>query len=333
MPPHPEQIARAHHLLNRREVERALAAFAEAAQAGADPDSCEAGRWQCLALLGRYGEAWALSDSIAARTPGSPARFWDGAPLAGRRVILRSLHGFGDALQMIRYAPLLRAEAASLCVEAAPELLPLLRACEGVGEVITWAPPPAAPPEWDAQVEIMELPWIFRVVSPVPAYLNPSRLNPSGETVKLLQDIGLRRSRRAQIGVSWRSSGWNPLRSVPLELLARRLSRDCDVYSLQQDGSPELAAYPRIQNIEADFTNLALRMAHLDLVITVDGVLAHLAGALGLPVLLLLPFAADWRWGLGPTTPWYPRIRLFRQQTPGDWARPIARIMEHLREG
>ena len=105
-------------------------------------------------LAGCWEDAWAASDAIFSRRQGPP-EFWDGAPLAGRRVMLRCLHGFGDALQLIRYAPLLRAEARSLCVETHPEMVPLLEACDGVDQVITWSPPARAPPAWDAQVEIM----------------------------------------------------------------------------------------------------------------------------------------------------------------------------------
>ncbi len=326
MPAPSELLPRARGLLDRRRVEQALAAFAAAAEAGAEPDSCDAGRWECLALLGRYDEAWAVSDAIAARSPdGDSARMWDGRPLAGRRVMLRALHGFGDALQMIRYAPLLRAEAASLCVECAPEIVPLLRACDGVEEVITWATPPARPPEWDAQVEIMELPWIFRAIPAGSGYLDPSKL--AGKPAV----SGEKSRQRPRIGLSWRSSEWNPLRSIPLPLLAKALGPGCEVSSLQQGGGAELAAFPAIENIEAGFADLAVRMASLDVVLTVDGVLAHLAGAMGLPVLLLLPFAADWRWGLRATTPWYPRTRLFRQPTPGDWASPVAEARAHLK--
>ncbi len=272
-----------------------------------------------------------MSDAIAARSPGNPSRLWDGRPLAGRRVVLRALHGFGDALQMIRYAPLLRAESASLCVECAPELVPLLRACDGVEELITWAPPPARPPEWDAQVEIMELPWICRAFPSHDAYLDPAKLPRSAETIGLVARMRSRRAKRPQVGLAWRSSDWNPRRSLPLATLTQALPGGCDVYSLQQNGGPELAAFPAIENVEANFADLAVRMAALDVVLTVDGVLAHLAGALGKPALLLLPFVADWRWGLLAATPWYPRTRLFRQRAPGDWVSPIAEARAHLK--
>ncbi len=243
---------------------------------------------------------------------------------------MRCLHGFGDARQMIRYAPLLLAQAAALTVEAHPETLPLLRACDGVEHAITWAPPPEKTPEWDAQVEVMELPWILRTVPSQTPYLRVEKLVASTATQALVQEIAARKAIRPQIGLAWRSSDWDPRRSLPLAALARALPGVCDLYSLQQAGGPELKDFPRIRNIEGEFPELAVRMAALHCVVTIDGVLAHLAGALGIPALLLLPFAADWRWGLGAETPWYPRARLFRQPAPGEWDAPVGAAREHL---
>lgn len=329
-------LAHAQALLSARLVADALAAFDAAEQAGADPDSCDAGRWECSMLTGDYEAAWKTGDTIdarAGRQSEAPQRFWTGESLRGKHVMLRCLHGFGDALQFIRFAPRIRGEAASLCVEANAEIVPLLRACRGVEQVIAWGPlAPAQPPAWNAQIEIMELPRIVRATLadlPEPPYLNAARLPFERETTR----DSPAQTGRPRIGFSWRSSGWNPLRSIPLATLAPGLAaaENCDWYSLQQGGQPELQAFPQARNIEqASLADLAVRIAPLDAVLTVDGVLAHLAGALGLPVLLLLPHAADWRWGLGDTTPWYPRMRLFRQQTPGDWSHPVAAAVRHL---
>ncbi len=299
-------------------------------------------------LLGRCAEAWKCSDAIEER--GSPTpnrltgrltdRLTDARAPAGRHLILRCLHGFGDALQFIRYAPQLCAQAASLCVEAHADMLPLLAACNGVERVITWgehAPVPA--PHWDAQLEIMDLPRLFRA-SPdtMPStfpYLQSARLAPDQDTGNLVHMMRAQRAAgRLQVGFSWRSSGWNLLRSLTLSELLPAFgdAASADLYSLQQGSARELADQNApAKNIEAAFAQLALRMAALDCVVTVDGVLAHLAGALGLPVLLLLPHAADWRWGLEATTPWYPRTRLFRQRTPGDWSGPVAEVRAALR--
>ncbi len=284
-------------------------------------------------LLGRFAEAW----QVSGETEGKSEQFWDGAPLDGRHVMLRCLHGYGDALQFIRYAPQLRERAASLCVETHPAMVPLLKACSGVEQVITWEPAPAVMPHWDTQTEIMEVPRIVRAdpakdKTAIP-YLDAARLIATSETATVTDRLLQRKTRgRMQVGFSWRSSDWNPLRSVPLPKLAAALGQvhGCDLYSLQHEGDSELAV---TESIAAELPDLTVRMAQLDAVVTVDGVLAHLAGALGKPVLLLLPFAADWRWGLTDRTPWYPRFQLFRQHVPGDWSQPLAQVaaaLQHL---
>ncbi len=307
--------------------------FVKAARLGADTHACIAGRWECSMLLGRFAEAWQVSDKLEAQLES----FWDGAPLDGRHVMLRCLHGYGDALQFIRYAPQLRERAASLCVETHPAMVPLLRACSGVEQVITWEPAPAVMLYWDAQIEIMEVPRIVRadpaVEKMVLPYLDVARLPAISATVTVTERLLQRKAQGlVQVGFSWRSSNWNPLRSVPLPDLAAALGgvHGCDLYSMQHEGDAELAAN---ESIAADLPDLAGRMAQLDAVVTVDGVLAHLAGALGKPVLLLLPYAADWRWGLTGSTPWYPRFQLFRQLAPGDWSHPLAQAasaLQHL---
>ncbi len=333
MLPAQQLLVQAQTLLSRRAVSEALYAFVEAAQLGADVGACIAGRWECSMLLGRFAEAWGISDELEAQ----PQGFWDGAPLDGRHVMLRCLHGYGDALQFIRYAPQLRERAASLCVETHPAMVPLLQACDGVEQVITWDPAPAVMPHWDAQIEIMEVPRIVRAnptldETAIP-YLNAAKLTVTKETAAVTERLLQRKAQgRLQVGFSWRSSDWNPLRSLSLLRLAAALEQvpGCNLYSLQHEGDAELAA---TESIAAELPDLAVRMAQLDAVVTVDGVLAHLAGALGKPVLLLLPFAADWRWGLSDRTPWYPRFQLFRQQAPGDWSHPLVQAgaaLQHL---
>lgn len=326
-------LTQAQALLSERAVREAHQKFVEATRLRADMDACIAGRWECSMLLGHFAEAW----QVSGEAQGKSEQFWDGAPLDGRHVMLRCLHGYGDALQFIRYAPQLRERAASLCVETHSAMVPLLQACSGVEQVITWEPAPAVTPHWDAQIEIMEVP---RIVHADPAadetvvpYLDAARLTVTRETAAVTDRLLQCKARgRVQVGFSWRSSGWNPLRSVPFSELAAALGQvhGCDLYSLQHEGDSELTV---AQSIAAELPDLAMRMAQLDAVVTVDGVLAHLAGALGKPVLLLLPFAADWRWGLLDRTPWYPRFQLFRQHTPNDWSLPLAQVaaaLQHL---
>ncbi len=338
-------LRRAHQLLAARSVEDAYDAFVRAQEQGEEPDACSAGSWQCSMLLSRFVEAWQASDAIEARRLArgiaDSQRFWDGKPLTGRHVMLRCLHGFGDALQFIRFAPQLAAEAASLYVEAHPRLCPLLRACDGVGQVITWGPDaPAEPPPWDAQIEIMEVPWILRVdresASPRNPYLQAQRLIEAGKRSAIRAAIASicagRGAGRLQVGFSWRSSEYDLTRSVPAAHMLSALHSlpRVDLWSLQYgtDAHAELLAAcaqgaTAARLLDTDFASLALAMAELDAVVTVDGVVAHLAGSMGLRSLVLLPFAADWRWGLRNATPWYPRAQLFRQSRPSDWSEPL----------
>ncbi len=263
-------------------------------------------------LLGEFERAWAESDAIEKRGGVDPHRFWDGTPFNGKRVILRCLHGLGDTIQFIRYAPIIRAQAHNLIVETHPALVSLLRYAPGVDQVITWGQEaPANPPEWDCQVEINELPRIFRstpatIPSSVPYFRLPAPPKP-------------KRTGRKRIGLIWSSSQWNPARSVPFELLTDALEGcSADLFSLQH--GPDRNRLPTVRSYESDVLDTADDMLSMDLIISVDTMTAHLAGALGLPVWVLLPFAADWRWMLDRCdSPWYPTMRLFRQRSPGEW--------------
>ncbi len=302
-------------LLQARLIPDALSALADAERFGFDPDQCSAARWDCFMFLGRFTDAWAESDAIARRGSPDPHRFWDGQPFHQKRVILRCLHGLGDTIQFIRYAPLIRGAAARLIVETHPPLVRLLRHVRGVDEVITWgADAPHQPPEWDTQVEINELPRIFATtLRTIPAevpYLHvPLELSapkPSQTSRKI-------------VGVNWESSAWNQARSIPGPQFAAALNDlPFAVRSLQY--GPHRALFPPVRLTDGDILDAAIDMLPLDLIITVDTMTAHLAGALGKPVWVLLPFEADWRWMLDRNdSPWYPTMRLFRQRKQGDW--------------
>ena len=114
-------------------------------------------------LAGNFAAAWRESDAIRQRGAPDPHRYWTGDDLRGQRVILRCLHGYGDAVQFLRYVPRLRALASHLVVEVPPAMMEIASCFDGVDDVITWgAGAPAVPPEWNAQVEVMELPYLFR---------------------------------------------------------------------------------------------------------------------------------------------------------------------------
>lgn len=290
---------------------------------------CDAGQhWMTLMRRGDWEAAWRLSDAaLAARggvrdwtLPRHLQPVWDGTALAGRHVLVRCYHGLGDTIQFIRLVPLLQQAARRVTVWAQPSLLPLLA---------TLRDPPGLLPlhdgtpelDHDVDIEIMEILHALRLTpadlpSRVP-YLHPPEAPPAA-------GAGLR------VGLVWAAGEWNPRRSVPLELLRPIVDLPGVTLFILQRG-PALAQRPDgfgiVPNCR-DVLEEAALMRGLDLVVSVDSMPAHLAGALAVPVWLLLARDADWRWMEGrEDSPWYPTMRLFRQSREGDWAEPVQRLL------
>ena len=331
-----DHFERACRFLEARQVESAFDLFTEAERLGYDPDECGGGRWFCRMLAGEFEQAWQESDLISQRGTPDSNRLWSGEPLAGKRVVIRCLHGLGDAIQFIRFAPLLRKRAAAISVEVPNCLVRLFQTIPGIDLVFTWEAPPAVPPEWDDHIEVMELPWFFRTtVASLPAavpYLFPE---PAERKISEFQKPAVK------VGLAWAASNWNPSRSIPLPMLLPILSiPQHSFYSLQVGSrSEDIAsvrselAPPQLITAEDDVLSTASLMLQLDLVITVDTMIAHLAGALGKPVWLLLTCNADWRWMLGrEDSPWYPTMRIFRQQANGEWASVVKEVVSALQK-
>lgn len=329
-------FACAEALLANRRVADALRLFSLAEDEGYDADQCAAGCWLAAMLFGDYLSAWRASDAIRRRGKPDPNRLWQGEELRGQRIVLRCLHGLGDAIQFLRYAPLLRMRAAHLVVECAPSAAALVRCMPGVEDVITWGlDAPATPPQWDVQLEVMELPYIFRTtLTDLPLAVNYLSL-PQGTLDRAALIVGSKTG-EPRIGVVWSSGEWNPARSLPLRMLLPILGRtECQFWNLQ--GGAMRSEWKRVPlsthlhdaPVLADggILPLAAVIAQLDLVVTVDTLAAHLAGALNIPCFLLLQYAADWRWMVDrDDSPWYPSLRLFRQPAPGDWAAAVSEL-------
>ncbi len=326
-------------LLTARHVRPAIAALDWAEAAGADPDRCAGARWHCWMLLGEMEHAWRESDAICARGRCATQRFWDGSDPAGKRVMVRSLHGFGDAVQNLRFLPALRRQAARVILEVAPELLGLARHSAGADEVVTWGGgAPHVAPAYDMQVEITELPYLLRCAEPElaqgGAYLRlPDQLRQAAGQVFSPDGSA------ARIGVAWSSSQWDTSRSIPFEAFRTILSYPgAALWSLQTAvenrpwrGLSAEQQWPLRVSGEGSAEQTAAAIAEMDLVVTVDTFVAHLAGALGRPVWLLLKHDADWRWGLDRSdTPWYPAMRLFRQRERGEWNAVLAEVRQEL---
>lgn len=298
--------------------------------------------WFAAMRRGDWEAAWRATDRIelprraAQSQPGfepQPEHLrWDGTPLAGRSVLVRCEHGLGDTLQFMRFVPQLGARHVSFMVQ--PALLRLLRDAPGLGDVRNyWTEDPL--PAHEVDIEVMELAYALRMTLPrLPApypHLR-GRLPPAG--LPQLADDG-----RLRVGLLWAASEWDPSRSVALCALAPLLALEgVRFFSLQQ-GEP--ARDPLLQGLDievlspqtGEIAQAAAAMCELDLVISIDGMPAHLAATLGRPTWLLLKHDADWRWmDDGDTTPWYPTMRLFRQRAPGAWDGVIAQVAAALRQ-
>ena len=321
---------------SERRIEECLARFQRAEAFGYDPDACAACRWYCWMLLGRFEDAWQESDALVAGGKHDPHRFWDRKPFTGKRLMIRCLHGFGDAIQFLRYTPLIRREASRVIVQTHPQLVRLFRGIPSADEVTTWEGD-AAEPEWDQQIEVMELAHVFRATLDNIPRETPYLWVDREYLTRSRQALGEKRHTR--VGLLWQSGGWDLARDVPFAQLRPVLAASCvEFYSFQRGtGRRDLGTHPfaagvrDISGDSPDVARFAADLMNMDLLITVDTMAAHLAGALGRPVWLLLPFAADWRWMLNRCdSPWYPTMRLFRQRRPNDWTEPVNEIAREL---
>jgi len=322
--------------LDRRELAGAMEGFEAAEREGAEADRCSAGRWMVSMLRGDFSAAWRESDAIRRRGAPDPHRFWNGENIRGKRVIVRCLHGFGDAVQFLRYAPELRAIAKEVIFEVAPRFVELARCFDGVDHVITWGESaPRTPPAWDVQMEVMELPHFFRTdIRDLPIAERYLHL-PEQVVARVRSEMGC--STNARIGMVWSSGDWNPSRDLPFNQLAPLLeAAGCEFWNLQgaETGARDAGVDGLLEarGCRDSVVMLAAVISELDLVITVDTLAAHLAGALSVPAWVMLQYAADWRWMTDTSlSPWYRSLRLFRQPRPGDWESVVANVQNDLR--
>lgn len=302
--------------------------------------------------LGEFEAGWPLYEArgeiasvakLAGLRTGIPR--WQGAPLGRQTLLVESEQGLGDTIQFVRYLPLLRArpgaEEASVTLACDQAMLRLLSGFPGVDRLLEKpSRRKPVPRGHDHVVSLMSLPAIFETtLETIPAeipYLTP---HPAlvGHWAPRIEDKGFK------VGLVWagRPQHENDRnRSIALGDLAPLAKiRGVSLYSLQKGPAEEaLAKPPKGMTITplggrfADFADTAAAIANLDLVISVDTAVAHLAGAMGKPVWTLLPLVPDWRWMLERAdSPWYPTMRLFRQETPGDWESVIAAVAKALR--
>lgn len=304
-----------------------------------DRDRCSGGRWIAHMLRGDYEAAWRECDAIRHRGLPDPDRLWDGNELWGSRLILRCLHGYGDAIQMFRFIPQLRKKVDELTVQVPPRLVELASNLDDIDHVIACgASASLAQHTWDREMEILELPYALRVTSedlgPQQGYLRfPFELF---ERVRKIVGV----TTLPRVGLVWCAGEWDRPRSMTLEILRPLLQiAQVEFWTLQgEPGRQEMLTHDCGGAICRDvyecgdgINNLAATIKHMDLVISVDTLAAHLAGALGVPCWLLLQRRVDWRWtATGEASPWYRSLKLWRQQSGDTWPSLICRVRHAL---
>jgi tetratricopeptide (TPR) repeat protein len=299
---------------------------------------------QALLRAGRLHEGWrhhefrqVCGQGMSLHQPlGRPV--WSGQNLEGKTILLWAEQGLGDTIQFVRYAALLKACGATVLLRVPAELESFASTVPGVDRVLERGPTRV---EFDYYLNTMSLPFAFDTdLTDVPAE-NPYLFADPEAASRWARRIS--ESGDFKIGIVWAG---NPdhkrdaYRSMPLATLAALAGiSGVRFYSLQKGSREEEALSPPegfyLENLGphlGDLRDTAAAIGQLDLLISVDTALAHLAGALGKPVWLMLPTASDWRWMEGrQDTPWYPTMRIFRQQRQGDWGDVIDRIGRDLR--
>ena len=265
-----------------------------------------------------------------------PGRAWNGEPFQGKTLLLIAEQGLGDTIQFARYARLAKERGGTVLLQCQHHLVKLLRNLAGVDGIV----PVGIEPSFDLHAPLLGLPRIFGTdLTNIPAaapYLEP----PTAWTEAWRWRV--QTSGKRSVGLVWAAGPRQEIdrmRSVPRDLFAALAGiPNVQFFSLQR--GPETAHLPALEarlpvtNLEAGPANIvdtAAAIQNLDLLISVDTMTAHLAGALGKPVWTLLPFAPDFRWLLDRNdTPWYPTMRLFRQPRPGDWTSVITNVRKSL---
>lgn len=347
-------LARSHHALGRCHMFQgdpatALEHFNRALFLQPGFAQAHFARAQALLKLGRFAEGWPEYEwrwpcNLVAR-PSIPCPRWDGSPLNGRSILVHTEQGLGDVLQFIRLLPLLQLApigAGRVIFACQTALQPLLRNLPSVDEWFPIGQP--GPINFDLYTPLLSLPGLLgideaKIPRDVPYITaNQARVEQWRQLISTLSGF--------KVGLCWQGSPTFPgdtFRSIPLKNFAPLANvSGVTLLSLQKGAGEEqiepnrhILPLKTFGELDRDgaFIDRAAIMQHLDLVITSDTSVAHLAGALGRPVWVLLSIGCDWRWLVGRCdSPWYPSMRLFRQSSPGDWPSVFQEVAAALAE-
>jgi tetratricopeptide (TPR) repeat protein len=295
-------------------------------------------------VTGQFEKGWPEYEWRWRKTGVRPAArafaqaIWTGQePLAGKTILLHGEQGFGDTIQFCRYAPMVRARGGRVLLEAPAALLPLLESLDGADQLIGSGDPL---PAFDYHCPLLSLPNAFQTRGEsIPAVI--PYMGANAERVSFWEScLGPKSALR--VGIVWAGSAGHSndrRRSLPLATLLQGIPNGVEVIGLQKDIRDQdhavLRARPDVRNLGSrigDFADTAALVSLMDVVVSVDTSVVHLAGALGKPTWLLLAAIHDWRWLVGRNdSPWYPTLRIFRQQTPGDWLPVVTAVKEALK--
>lgn len=330
-------------LRSQGRLDDALAAYDKAIELAPESPEPHWNRAVTLLLAGDFERGWAEYEWRHRQPWARPRRCtqprWDGHDLAGKTILLHAEQGLGDTIQFVRYAPLVAARGGKVLLECQSELRDLLGNLPNVSQVVPAGEPL---PAFDVHCPLMSLPGVFATrLDAIPDRV--PYLEADARLVEACRPRFAEHGNRPRVGLVWAGRPEHLSdcqRSMLLaELAPLAAVRSVDFYSLQTGrAAGQISAVPHgLQLIDLapelnSFANTAALVHHLDLVISVDTAVAHLAGAMGKPVWLLLPFVPDWRWMLNRSqSPWYPTMRLFRQSQAGQWSEPINRVAQCLK--
>jgi hypothetical protein len=295
-------------------------------------------------LQGNFSQGWSDYEQRFFHQDFEPRTFekpqWDGLSLAEKRIRVVAEQGYGDIFQFIRYLPLVKARGGHVIFECYPEVYPALINCPGVDELVMGTASSPAQVEYDTYVFLLSLPMLLgTTLETIPSFEAPLSL-PDEVLEKWQQRLGGEDG--FKVGIVWKSRPEHHTsrhRSCNLRHFGA-LTRIPGVrlYSLQKgiaQAKEEIAkTLIPLVDLEAELINFAetaAAIAHMDLVISVDTAVVHVAGVMGRPVWVLLNDVPDWRWFLDrEDSPWYPSARLFRQSRPRDWNTVLETVIAEL---
>lgn len=339
-PNHPEALLnRGTTLQDMGRVEEAITAFDQALALRSDYAEARFSRGLAKLLSDDYAGGWADYEcrwgvkNFSSKRRDFEQPLWDGAGASGKRLLVHAEQGLGDTLMFARFLPRVRAQGATVLFECPAELARLLQDIDGIDQLI---PRGHDLPEFDCHAPLMSLPRLLGSESETLATRVPYVRSPGEMSLDDTVDSALR------VGLVWqgqrrhlndRNRSITPQRFLPLLQVA-----NCRFFSLQVGDAPRtddqlwqervIDLAPRLR----DFADTADLLDQLDLLISVDTSVVHLAGAMGKPAWLLLPFAPDWRWLTERRdSPWYPSLHLFRQPAVGDWDSVFAAVGSELK--